>query len=65
MELAFRLFQVLAIGIAMQNLVNYDTAGPVPIGIAMRNLVNYKCTVSCADWHRHAEPSETRRLTTL
>jgi len=40
LELAFSCIQVLTIGIAMQNLVNYDSAGPVPIGIVMQNLVN-------------------------
>jgi len=63
LELAFN--KVLTIGIAMRNIVNYDSADPVPIGILMRSLVNYKCTVSCADRHRHAEPGEIQRLTTL
>jgi len=34
--------KVLPISIAMRNLVNYDSAGPVLIGIAMRNPVNYE-----------------------
>jgi len=33
---------MLTIGIAMWNLVNYDSAGPVPIGIVMRNPVNHE-----------------------
>jgi len=38
---------VLTIGIAMRNLVNYDSAGLVPNGIAMRNLVKYKDLPRC------------------
>jgi len=34
--------KVLTIGIAMRNLANYDSAGPVPNGIVMRNPVNYE-----------------------
>jgi len=37
----------------------------VLIGILMRNLVNYKCSVSCADRHRHAEPGELGITVTL
>jgi len=57
--------KVLTIGIAMRNLGNYDSAGPVLIGILMWNLMNYKYTVSCADRHCHVEPGEIRILTTL
>jgi len=42
LELAFRLFKNVDYGIAMQNLVNYDSAGPVPISIVMRNPMKYE-----------------------
>jgi len=32
----------MTIGIAVRNLVNYDSAGPVPNGVIMRNPVNYE-----------------------
>jgi len=45
LELAFRLYKSVdywQFGIAMRNLVNYDSTGPVPIGIVMQNPVNYE-----------------------
>jgi len=40
--------KVLTIGIAMRNLVNYDSAGPVLIGIAMRKPVKYEYWLGCS-----------------
>jgi len=42
LDLTFRLYsiKVLTIGIAMWNLVNCDSAGPVPVGIVNWNPVN-------------------------
>jgi len=42
LDLSFRLYKSVDFGIAMRNLENYDSAGPVPIGIAMRNPVKYE-----------------------
>jgi len=43
LELAFRLYKSVDYWLlTMGNLVNCDSAGPVPIGIVMRNTVDYE-----------------------